>query len=193
MLALAAAVAIDLAVHVALGADGAPVADAAWIEAQVGAAAAHLDDAEVTLTWHDAGDDGIAADIVTVKDRNALAVDAADDGDVHVFVVARLADKDLEGNWLNGVHWRYGGKRRGLRGRRYVILSRETRWSSTLAHELGHFFGLGHTDNEDGLMTTGPARGTGEPYLDEAQLATVRARARRWVRKHRSKQTRKSG
>lgn len=184
---LAAATPIELAVHVAIGDDGAAVADTAWVDAQVTTAAEHLSGADVALTWRDAGDAGIAASIITVADRDALAEDADSDGAVHVFVVASLADKDVEDAWLNGVHWRYSGDRRGLRGRRYVILSRETGWSSTLAHELGHFFGLPHTETPDGLMTTGGKRSSATPTLDAKQLERVSARARAWARRTRRK------
>jgi hypothetical protein len=180
-----AATPIELGVHVALGADGAPVADAAWIDVQVAEANAQLGGAEVELTWRDVGDDGIGADVITVADRDALAKAAGDATVVHVFVVASLADKDVEGHWLNGVHWR--GK-----GKRYVILSHETQWKSTLAHELGHYFGLSHTENADGLMTTGGKR-TGEPSLDEAQLERVKARARAWAKRSRGRSSRRSG
>ena len=168
--------AIVLAVHIAAGTDGAPVADAAWIDAQVAEAQAQLGAADLDLTWADAGDPGIARDIVTVSDRDALA-DAATPRRVNVFVVASLADKDVEGHWLNGVHWRGPGAR-------YVILSHETQWSSTLAHELGHFFGLSHTDDPDGLMTTGAKR-SGPPSLDAAQLKKVKARAKKWAKTRR--------
>jgi hypothetical protein len=184
---LMASTPIELAVHVALDADGAPIADAAWIDAQVQSAAGHLGDADIALTWHDAGDGGIAGDVITVADRNALATAAADGASVPVFVVPRLADKDVEDGWLNGVHWRYGGDDEDLRGRRYVILSHETRWSSTLAHELGHFFGLAHTENADGLMTTRAKRSSDAPTLDGKQLRRVKARAKAWARRARRK------
>jgi len=178
---LAAATPVELAVHVA-EVDGAPIADAAWIDAQVEAAVGHFEPAGVTLTWRDAGTPAPVVDVLAVDDRDALAAAAGDRDVVHVFVVSRLADKDVEGHWLNGVHWRYGGDDDDLRGRRYVILARETRWSSTLAHELGHFFGLSHTTNADGLMTSGPDRGDGPPTLDRKQRKRIRARARAWAR-----------
>jgi hypothetical protein len=182
---LAAATPVALAVHVAVDGAGAPVADAAWIDDQVTVASGHLEGADVTVTWADAGDAGIASEIVTVADRDALAAAAPADGRVHVFVVARLADKDVDGAWLNGVHWRYGGGKRAWRGRRYVILSREARSSAVLAHELGHFFGLGHTTNPSGLMTPGPRREIVDVSLDAGQLRTVRTRAKRWARRAR--------
>jgi hypothetical protein len=95
-------------------------------------------------------------------------------------VVDRAADKDKEGDWIGGVHWRYGGKARALRGRRYVILSRQHARDDTLAHELGHFFGLPHSDVDGNLMT--PGRGDGG-VLDDAQRKTVRRRARTWARR----------
>lgn len=185
VLVAAAPVEIELAVHVAAGDDGAPVADAAWIDVQVERAGEQLAGADVAVTWRDAGGDGVVPHVDTVADRDALAAAASDAGAVHVFVVARLADKDVAGAWLNGVHWRYGGARRALRGRRYVILSRETRWDYTLAHELGHFFGLAHTDVDGGLMTTGRRRGDATPTLTDTQLARVSRRARAWARKAR--------
>lgn len=164
---LVAATPVELAIHVAVDDAGAPVADAAWLDEQVGLAAEHLAGADVELTW-----------------RDALAAHAGDRAVVHVFVVPRLADKDVEGAWLSGVHWRYGGGARRQQGRRYVILSREARSAHVLAHELGHFFGLAHTDTADGLMTSGGQRG-GEPSLDAGQLRTVKRKARAWAKRAR--------
>jgi hypothetical protein len=114
---------------------------------------------------------------MTVADRNRLAELAVGDGAVHVFVVDRAADKDKEGDWIGGVHWRYGGKTRRLRGRRYVILSRQHARDDTLAHELGHFFGLPHSDADGNLMTPGRSDGG---VLDDAQRARLRRRVRAW-------------
>lgn len=179
---LVAATPVELAVHVA-EVDGVAIADAAWIDDQVETAIGHFDPAGVTLTWRDAGTPAPVADVITVDDRDALAAAAADRDVVHVFVVTQLADKDVEGAWLNGVHWRYGGDDDDQRGRRYVIVSRATHWPSTLAHELGHFFGLGHTTAADGLMTSGGRRGDGPPTLDRKQRKRIKARAKAWARR----------
>jgi predicted RecA/RadA family phage recombinase len=181
---LVAATPVELAIHVAVDDAGAPVADAAWLDEQVGLAAQHLAGADVELTWRDAGDALATGDVDSVAERDALAAHAGDRAVVHVFVVPRLADKDVEGAWLSGVHWRYGGGARRQQGRRYVILSREARSAHVLAHELGHFFGLAHTDTADGLMTSGGQRG-GEPSLDAGQLRTVKRKARAWAKRAR--------
>ena len=111
--------------------------------------------ADVELSWRGGGA-AVPAEIVTVADRDDLAASATPAEVVHVFVVAALADKDEEGAWIRGVHWRYGGTRKALRGRRYVILSRIA-GEDTLAHELGHFFGLPHSETDGNLMKTGAA------------------------------------
>jgi hypothetical protein len=66
---------------------------------------------------------------------------------VHVFVVGRLADVDIAGNEIRGVHWR----ERADRTHRWVILSKIA-GSLVLPHELGHFFGLPHSTHDISLM-----------------------------------------
>jgi Metallo-peptidase family M12 len=171
---LVAATPVTVTVHVAAGADGAPVADAAWVAAQVAAANDRLGPAGAEVTAAAGAPDGVAADIATVADRDALAALAPDDGTVHVFVVATLADKDKDGV-IGGVTWR-------AHGRRYLIVSAAHAHDDTLAHELGHFFGLAHTTATDDLMT--PGRDLGG-RLTEAQLRTVRRRLAAWARAHR--------
>jgi Matrixin len=91
------------------------------------------------------------AEIVTRSDRNALGKKRFSRGVVHLFLVEKLADVDEVGKWLNGVHWRDQGNRE----RRWVILA-STAWALTLAHELGHFFGLPHSTYEESIMNKTP-------------------------------------
>jgi hypothetical protein len=154
------ALAVVLTVHVAAGADG-PIADDAWLDHEVATATERLGGAEISRTA--GGADGVPDAIATVDDRDALAAMADDDGTVHVFVVERVADKDKDGV-IGGVTWVHGR-------RRYIIVSHTDGREDTLAHELGHFFGLSHTSDPHDLMT--PAREPGGTLTD-AQLTIVR-------------------
>jgi hypothetical protein len=88
---------IVLTVHVAAAADGTPVSDAAWIDAEVATATERLGPAGVRFARADAADGAqVPAAIATVADRDALAA-LVDGGSVHVFVVDTLADKDKQG------------------------------------------------------------------------------------------------
>ena len=86
------------------------------------------------------------ARIETREDRDLLGRKRHTWGVIHVFVVAYLANVDEPGA-IWGVHWRD----REETSHRWVILSAES-WSLTLAHELGHFFGLKHASKTGSLM-----------------------------------------
>lgn len=171
---------ITLTVHVATTA-GTAVSDDAWIADEIATATARFTDADVAFTRADGAADGVPADVATVADRDALAALAPDDGTVHVFVVDKLANKDAEG-YINGVTWRYAGAKRALRGRRYIVLARGDALVDTLAHELGHMFGLSHTDEPTNLMMA-PGRDDGATF-DADQLATVARKAAAFAKRH---------
>ncbi len=155
---------LQLVIHVAAG-------DEAWVDDAVATASDRLDH---ELTWTAGPTDDVPTEILTVAARDALA--ALDDGDaVHVFVVARVADKDEAGAWLGGVTWRASGHR-------YVIVAHDDARPDTLAHELGHFFGLRHQTAEDNLMTA-PGRVDGA-RLTERQRKTVRRKIAAWLKRH---------
>jgi hypothetical protein len=86
-------------------------------------------------------------EIDTRDERDALGHDRFTRGVVHVFVVGRLADVDIAGQEIRGVHWR----ERADRTHRWVILSKIA-GSLVLSHELGHFFGLPHSTYDISLM-----------------------------------------
>jgi hypothetical protein len=156
------AIAVQLVIHLTAGTE-------AWIADEVAIASARL---AHEFTWTAGAADEVPGEILTVDQRDALA--ALDDGDaVHVFVVERIADKDDDG-WIGGVTWRAGK-------RRFVILSHTDARVDTLAHELGHFFGLHHQTADDNLMTGGRDPGSG---LTKRQLRTVRKKLRAWERAH---------
>ena len=75
------------------------------------------------------------ADIVTRRDRDELGFRRYSDGVVHVFAVGDLADVDIPGAFIRGVHWRHRKQRR----RRWIIISNAAQ-PLVLAHELGPFF-----------------------------------------------------
>ncbi len=97
--------------------------------------------------------DGAFADLQTRLQRDELGRDEHSVGVVHVFVVRRLADVDVEGAVIRGVHWRD----RADTSKRWIILS-SIASSLVLAHEMGHFFGLPHSSHRKSLMNKSPHR-----------------------------------
>lgn len=91
------------------------------------------------------------ANVETRLDRDLLGRDEHTLGVVHVFVVRRLADVDVAGEVIRGVHWRD----RSQTSRRWIILS-SIASPMVLAHELGHFFGLPHTKHRESIMNKSP-------------------------------------
>ena len=138
----------ELTIHVAQE-GGAPVVDAAWLKVQV-------DHANRLFAPMDAGffagptrpmDTGASID--TRAQRDALGA-MWERGTIHVFVAAHVANVDDPGE-INGVHWRD----RANRSRRWIILS-AIAWELTLAHELGHYFGLPHSAYDISVMNKTP-------------------------------------
>jgi len=140
---------LGLALFMAVDEDHAPVRDTAWVKERLAEAnrlfavvATHFILTDVTFlppehtTVHSKGD------------RDRLGHDRWRKGPVHWFVVARLDNVDEAGE-IYGVHWRD----RKATHHRWVILSKIS-WPSTLPHELGHFFGLGHNAIMGSIMNT---------------------------------------
>ena len=133
--------------HVALT-DTGPVQDLAWVTAQIEQAQRHF--ALIDTSFEIVAADTVPASELEIDDRDerdALGHARFTRGVVHVFVVGRLADVDISGNEIRGVHWR----ERGDRSHRWVILSKIA-GSLVLPHELGHFFGLPHSTYDISLM-----------------------------------------
>lgn len=108
--------------------------------------------------------------LTTRADRDALGAYHTRRA-IDVFVVESLVDVDTPPLPRRGVHWRD----RTRRGVRYVIvIASSSRW--VLPHELGHYFGNGHSNVRGNLMSY--ERGDGDPFLSTTQLARIRRSAR---------------
>jgi hypothetical protein len=110
------------------------------------------------------------ARLETRQDRDALDAERQE-GVINAFIVASMRDVDDTRRYRMGVHWR----NTTWLSHRYVIVTADA-IPSTLAHELGHWFGLPHAHKVDNLMSYSR---TGERvFLSKHQAATVRAGAR---------------
>ena len=150
---------IGLRVHIAVGEDG-PVASAAWITGQLAGANRHFTplDAGFRITSVDA----LPASATRVEDRrerDRLGKKIPGTA-IHVFVTGHLDDIDVAGEMAYGVTWRAGGKK-------FIIISTQA-FDRTLAHELGHVFGLPHSTYPISIMNKTPRT---EPPLEERTFA----------------------
>ena len=112
------------------------------------------------------------------RDRLAQFVEmtrAGEPSQIHVLVTDRLADVDAPGE-RGGVHWRF----RRQRNTHYIILSSHT-WPTTLAHELGHYFGNPHSRTPNNIMSY-ERDGTTPPFFDAQQIRRIRAHRTRFLR-----------
>jgi hypothetical protein len=91
-----------------------------------------------------------------------------------VFVVGQLDDVDEEGAIAYGVTW-HGRKD----DRKYLIVSAQA-LERTLAHELGHFFGLPHSSYAISIMNKSDRK---EPPVDQRTFADEEIDAMRPVLK----------
>lgn len=146
---------IGLAVHVVTSdgtREGEPVQTPLWLHDQI--AHANRLFAVISVGFEVASSDTLAAelgDVQTRSDRDQLGRQIFSTGVVHVFVVKRLADVDIAGEVIRGVHWRY----RPDVTKRWVILSSISSFT-VMAHELGHFFGLPHSTYQVSIMNKRP-------------------------------------
>jgi len=146
-------------VHIAVD-DGKPVATADWITQQLAGTQKHFAaiDAGFTIVSVDALP-ASAAHVANRKERDAFAPQVKGTV-IHVFVTGRLDDVDIAGNIIYGVTWRRGDTK-------FVILSTEA-WGRTLAHELGHVFGLPHSTYAISIMNKTDRK---EPPLEDRTFA----------------------
>ena len=148
------------------------VVDRAWIDAEMvvaerifGALGAHVRINHV----HNIGTDLARIEDPRMRDRFAPFVTSRE---IQVFVVRSLRDNEQVGVYRNGVTW----DSRTTPSRRFIILA-ATAAQSSLAHELGHFFGIQpHSNVKNNLMSYD--REDPLVFLDASQQAIVKNTAR---------------
>jgi hypothetical protein len=162
--ALASGPTFPIAITVALD-EGVPARDDAWIAAQIDDANDLYGPIGVRFRWTLRKEMPQAhAELHSRDDRDALAP-LVEKNVIDVFVVAALEDVDEPGRYRKGVAWTSKPT-----GKRFLILSAAAP-RTVLAHELGHFFGNGHTDVPDNLMSY--SRSGGRVFLDDAQIDRI--------------------
>ncbi len=128
--------------------DGAPVVTDRWLKRQVSEAQRLLGPQGVSVAQADRRKlPAHQAKLETAKDRDALAEHVAPQV-INVFIVKSLRDVDDPRLMRQGVRWRL---RRNLR-KDYVIVSAAA-MATTLCHELGHYFGNGHSFVVNNIMS----------------------------------------
>ncbi|MEA2753641.1 MAG: hypothetical protein QOI41_7784 [Myxococcales bacterium] len=153
--------------------DGAPAASDAWISTQIDDANELYGPLGVRFRWTLRREIPAAhAQMHSRADRDALAP-LAEKNVIDVFVVAALEDVDEPGRFRKGVAWTSKPD-----GKRFLILSKIAP-RTVLAHELGHFFGNGHSDVPDNLMSY--SRTGGRVFLDEAQIDRIHLFSQRFI------------
>ncbi|APR87440.1 hypothetical protein A7982_12789 [Minicystis rosea] len=153
---------------------GVPVRDATWVDEQVTEAQALFTPLGILLSR--VGSRPIASahgKLESRADRDALAA-LLEPKRINVFIVDSLRDVDDPRLHRMGVHWR----NRQRLAQHYVIVAASAR-PSTLAHELGHYFGLDHSSVKDNVMSY--ERSGGAVFFDDRQAERMRGTARMYV------------
>jgi hypothetical protein len=158
-------------IHVAPAADGSGlIVTPAWLAEQVAEAEKHFTplDAGFVVVGADVLADKRTAHLETRKDRDALAVATGLGGRViHVYITGKLDDVDIAGSIAYGVTWHTKDDRK------FIIVSGMA-LPRTLAHELGHFFGLPHSTYAISIMNKTKRK---EPPREQRTFADVEIEA----------------
>jgi hypothetical protein len=150
---------IGLAIHIAVD-DGKPVAAADWMTAQLEHANKQFE--KLDVGYKIVSVDALPASAARVKNRKERDSFAPQvKGTViHVFVTAHLDDIDIPNAYIYGVTWR------AREDTKFIILSTMA-WERTLAHELGHVFGLPHSTYAVSLMNKTERK---DPPIDQRRF-----------------------
>ena len=169
----AVAPAIPLSIAVATT-DGAPAQTDAWIDDQIQQAqrlyngfGIYFRKAEVRPL------DGRFAALETRADRDALAGQLKK-GFLNVFIVTSLRNIDDPKLYRMGVHWAPNGDLK----RQYCIVASSAR-RTTMAHEIGHYFTLQHTQVPDNLMSY--SRTGADVFMSAVQKVNVVKSAKSYI------------
>ncbi len=167
---------IGIRLHVPVTADG-PITDAAWIERQLAGANYHF--AALDVGFQIVGIEPLPESASVIDDREERAsLGALISGKViDVFITADLVDIDKPGGMVYGVTWWTTGDRK------FVIVSTKA-WERTLAHELGHVFGLPHSKYAISIMNKSPRETPPreERTFHKAELAKMKPRLKELLR-----------
>lgn len=145
--------------------DGAPVQTPAWVAEQISETQRLYNEIGVYFRVARIEKLGGPPAMETRADRDRLASQLRR-GFLNVFVVASLRDVHDDRLLRMGVHWAPNGDLK----RQYLIVAASAR-RTTLAHEIGHYFGLAHTAITDNLMSY--SRTGAEVFLDSSQKRKV--------------------
>jgi hypothetical protein len=148
------------------------VVDRAWIDAEMAAAERIYAPLGFHVRVHQVrsiGTELARIEDPRMRDRFAAMVTPHE---LSVFIVRSLRDDAQVGVYRGGVTW----DSRTTPSRRYIILA-STAFGSTLAHEMGHFFGLQpHSNVHNNLMSYD--REDALVFLDSPQQSIVKNTAR---------------
>ncbi|MCB9591531.1 MAG: hypothetical protein H6719_02255 [Sandaracinaceae bacterium] len=158
---------------------GEPVVDDAWIAGQVENANTIFSPHGVTFrvverhTMPEAH-----ARLENRRDRHALG-HLQHPQRIDVFLVRSLRDVDEPERMRQGVHWRPRGD--AFDARAHLVIVSSIAGPTVLAHELGHYFGNGHSDVPGNIMSY--ERGDVPPFFDATQVARIRFSLRRFLQR----------
>ena len=169
---------VRIPLSVAVGqVDGAPVVTEEWLDEQVQHATRAFRPFGVCFAVDERRTLEPSRTVLETRaDRHALGALVVA-GRANVFVAASLRDVDDPALLRMGVHWRARAPR--TRPSHFVIVAGSA-WQTTLAHELGHFFGNPHHRTPGNLMSYEGRSDTSG--FDAQQGRRIAARLRRYLR-----------
>lgn len=166
---------LPLSIAVAVDGDGQPVVDDCLVATQVRQARRLLKPHGIEVRWTERRELPRGhARLEDADDRDDLAV-FHQKKVINVMIVERLRDKDDPKKFRMGVRWRL---RRDLR-KDYIIVAASA-VPTVLTHELGHFFGNGHSQVVDNVMSY-KRENPDRIAFDERQGAKMRATVRLYL------------